>query len=189
MGVWIFLILVPMIPVGIFYAIFSDQNYFELENAGKGIVATGPIAAYFALVWLGARLYKGVSSDQPRLSDAEERLLGTSWDFNATSQHGSERKGSFTVTSASDGGLELKGNFEMADETQVGDWRSTMTRCEDGRLQILYDLSDSGKGAEERSTGMLSLHAKAVDPRQMSGRWVVLGRADAQGQMTCRKVK
>jgi hypothetical protein len=176
--------------VAILYAFFQDQNYFELEDVSKGLVATGPIAAYVVVVWLGLRAFKSVNSGQPRLSDAEERMVGTRWSFDSESVNQSRRKGSFRVSALPEGGLRLQGNFEKVDGTPAGDWDSTMTRCEKDLLQIVYDLTDSGKdnGEAERSTGLLSLHAKD-DPDLMSGTWAVLGRAGAAGQMNCHKVK
>ena len=48
--IWASLLLLPAIPVIAFYLLFDKQNYFELEDTARGIVATGPIAAYIALV-------------------------------------------------------------------------------------------------------------------------------------------
>ena len=36
---WILLILLPLIPVIVLYIFFAGQNYFELKDAAKGIVA------------------------------------------------------------------------------------------------------------------------------------------------------
>ncbi len=55
--VWSVLLLLPLIPVFLLYAFFEGQNYFELQQTAKGIVATGPIAAYVFIVGLGWRIY------------------------------------------------------------------------------------------------------------------------------------
>jgi hypothetical protein len=36
---------------------------------------------------------------------------------------------------------------------------------------------------------MISLHAKENSRDEMSGKWVLIGRDDASGEMSCRKVK
>lgn len=187
-GVWAVLLLLPAIPVLVFYAVFDNQNYFHLEDAARGIVATGPIAAYIALVWLGWQIYKRVSSLLDPLTPYEEELLGTSWRFTASSYHGTKRKGSFKVTQASNGDLCFAGTFEDDGGKNVGSWESTLAHCEDGRLQIVYDLDDFGKGDLEQTSGMLSLNADAQDPNRISGNWVVFGRAETNGNMVCEKI-
>lgn len=186
-GVWVVLLLLPAVPVLVFYAVFKDQNYFELNNAARGIVATGPIAAYVALVVMGWRLYKQLSSLFFPLGPFEEKLIGTAWDFTATSYHGTHRKGSLKIAQDARGALSLTGSFKAEDGRDVGAWESTMTHAEDGRLQVVYDLDDLGKGALESSTGMLSLITSPRDRTRMSGTWVVLGRGEAHGAIECRR--
>lgn len=187
-GVWAVLLLLPVVPVVIFYAVFRDQNYFELENAARGVVATGPIAAYVVLVVIGWNLYKRLSSLVFPIGPDEERLVGSSWDFSAVSSHETRRKGSFSFGVGGRGELNAAGSFQDAETGQdVGQWESTMARCKERQLEILYDLDDMGKGALEKSTGVLSLSLDPRDPRRMSGTWVVLGRDEAFGTITCTR--
>ena len=185
--VWAVLLLLPVIPVVIFYALFSGKNYFELEDAARGIVATGPIAAYVALVVIGYKIYKSLSSLIFPIGDDEEQFVDTSWDFSAESKHHTKRKGSLTF-SVDSRELTVDGSFkDVESDRDVGQWESTMVRCEKKKLEILYDLDDQGKGSPEQSTGVLSLRVDPVDERRMSGTWVVLGRADAFGDITCTR--
>lgn len=187
-GVWAVLLLLPVIPVVIFYAVFRDQNYFELKNAARGIVATGPIAAYVGLVLIGWSIYKRLSSLIFPIGPDEERFVGTSWDFSAISSHNTQRKGSFSFSIGGRGELNAAGNFQDSETGQeVGQWESTMARCKERQLEVLYDLDDMGKGALEKSTGVLSLSVDPRNPKRMSGTWVVLGKGEAFGTITCTR--
>lgn len=186
MLIWAALVLIPVLPVVVFYAVFADQNYFELKNAARGVVTTGPIAAYIAIVWLGLRIFKQVSSIVPSLGPLEAKLVGTSWTFKATSFHKTQRQGEFRI-SEDDGQLSMSGTFQTEDGHNVGAWESTMTDCEDSRLTVVYSLSDQRGPTVDTSTGMLQLFADGDDPRRLSGTWVVLGREEAHGEIVCTK--
>jgi hypothetical protein len=185
-GVWAVLLLLPMIPVAVFYVVFADQNYFELKETARGVVTTGPIAAYFALVWLGSRIYKQVPPDEP-VDPLAKNLIGTSWRFVAHSFHGTYRDGTFSVKEGKVGHLLVDGNFLDQKGKNVGDWQSTMSRCENDRIEFAYTLKDLSGASADETTGMLSLTAANHDPKHMSGNWVVLGRSEAHGQITCTR--
>lgn len=187
-AVWAILLLLPVIPVVIFYAVFSDRNYFELEDAARGLVATGPIAAYVALVVIGYKIYKSLSSLIFPIGEDEEQFVETSWDFEAESSHETKRKGSLAFSVGPRGELNAAGSFkDAANDRDVGHWKSTMTRCQKRQLEIVYDLDDVGKGALEKSTGVLSLSLDPGNAHSMSGTWVVLGRGEAFGTITCTR--
>jgi len=184
-GVWATLILLPVVPVVIFYVVFAEQNYFELNDTARGVVTTGPIAAYFALVYLGWRIYLQVSSLIAPLDPMVKRLVGTSWHFTATSYHGTNRQGAFTVSEHGMGDLRFSGKFQDPQGRDVGDWRSTMTHCENKEIQVLYTLRDLSKEREEDSTGMLRLQLDDDTLTRMTGNWVVVGRGEAHGDLVC----
>ncbi len=56
--------LVGLIPVVVLYGLFGSLNYFELTGAWKGVMATGPIAAYCFLVWLFQRFCLNLGGGQ-----------------------------------------------------------------------------------------------------------------------------
>ena len=172
-------------PVIVFYLIFNDQNYFELEDAARGIVATGPIAAYIALVLVGARINKQISALTHPLTEAEEKLVGTKWTFESHSQK-EDRTGSFEISDER-GRLSIEGSFKK-DGRDVGSWQSTMAQCESSQLKIVYNLSDAGKEQVRNSTGMVTLSRDANDPDAMSGPWAVIGDDTALGDMSCRRI-
>jgi hypothetical protein len=188
-GVWAVLLILPVAPVCLFYALFADQNYFELQNGARGIVATGPIAAYFGLVWLGWRIYNGISSVIPPLTELEEGLVGTSWAFEATSFHGTHRTGRFQIGREHGNRLVFSGSFEDEAGNNLGSWKSTMTQCEEGRLGVVYALDVVVGQESQHSVGMLTLNPSSDDRRQFKGNWVVLGQAEANGSLRCWKVK
>jgi hypothetical protein len=186
LGTWAALLLVPGVPVFAFYLVFKESNLVEIHEVPTGIVATGPIAAYIVLLWVGSRLSKQFRSEPSPLSPAEEEFVDTAWSFQASSQHGS-RDGQFTIGIDDRGRLVLTGNFELAGRN-VGSWSSTMAQCQSKRLEVLYDLSESGKGKVRESTGFLAMATEPDDPDTMAGSWIVLGDGQAFGELRCRRI-
>lgn len=185
LGIWATLLLVPIIPVVILYLIFDQANYFKLEDTAKGILATGPIAAYVALVWIGWVIYGRVSKLTVKSSSALKEVLGT-WDFEAESSHGTKRSGQCTITNPR-GILKISGSFFVGGNP-VGQWRSQMAQLTESNLSVLYTLSEIREGKEVSSRGVctLSFDPKSVSP--MQGVWVVVGAPDAFGTITYTKV-
>ena len=179
--------LVPAVPVFAFYLVFKESNFVEVHELPSGIVATGPIAAYFVLLWLGSRLSRQFKADSSPLSPAEEKLVGTAWSFEANSQR-SSRGGKFKIGKDDRGRLSVSGNFTM-NGRNVGSWKSTMAQCKEMQLEFLYDLRESGKGEVHGSTGLLSMAAEPDDPDTMSGSWGVVGDSEAFGELQCRRIQ
>lgn len=186
-GVWAVLLLLPMVPVVVFYAVFAEESYFELTDAARGIVTAGPIGAYLVLVWVGWRIYTRVSSVVAPLGPLARGLADSGWRFVAHSYHGTLRQGTFRVLDDDRGDLRFAGTFEDDQGRSVGSWESTMTHCEDGRVEVVYCLEDLRGGEPDTSHGMLVLHAEGDRPRRMTGNWVVLGRSEAHGDIECER--
>jgi hypothetical protein len=53
---WGLILLLPLVPVVLLHMLFEKQNYFELHDTAKGLVAVGPIAAYVAIVGLATSI-------------------------------------------------------------------------------------------------------------------------------------
>ena len=183
---WAVLLLVPAVPVFAFYLVFKESNVVEVQELPSGVIATGPIAAYFVLLWVGSHLAKDFYRESSSLSPAEEELVDTAWSFEAKSQNGS-RYGKFKIGTDERGRLSLSGSF-MLDGSNVGSWKSTMAQCSTEQLQVLYDLTDSGKGEIDDSTGLLSMSVEPDDPDTMSGSWGVVGDSKAFGDLRCEKI-
>jgi len=180
-------LLVPAVPVFAFYLVFKESNFVEIHDVPSGVVATGPIAAYFVLLWIGSRLSKQLNAETSPLFPFEEQLVGSAWSFEASSQNGS-RQGKFTIGTDDRGRLSLNGNFKL-DGRNVGSWKSTMAQCENKRLEVLYDLGEAGKGEVRESTGLLSMTAEPDDPNTMSGSWAVVGDSQSFGELRCTRIK
>lgn len=187
---WAVLMLVPAIPVFAFYLVFKEVNFVEVNDLPAGIAATGPIAAYFALLWLGFRLNGQLNAqlnEKPSpLSPAEEKMVGTAWSFEARSQNGS-RHGKFTFDTDDRGRLCVSGSFKM-DGRNVGSWKSSMVQYGNQQLEFVYDLSDSGKGGIRKTRGLLSMSVEPDDPDAMSGDWGVIGDDEAFGELHCTRI-
>ena len=74
-GVLVVIMAVCLIPVVVLYWLFESQNFFELTGFWKGMVASGPIAAYAFLFWLSLRFYRDLRRDE-LMPEAETRRLG-----------------------------------------------------------------------------------------------------------------
>lgn len=183
-SVWIALLLLPLLPVVILYVIFDQANYFKLEDTARGIVATGPIAAYVALVWLGWVIYKKVSNITVTSSAALKQVLGR-WRFEAVSAHGTTRSGQCSITNPG-GVITINGSF-MENGQPVGDWRSQMAQLSDSELAVVYNLTEVRDGHEESSKALCTLHFDPESVSPMTGRWVVVGRDNAYGTVTYTK--
>lgn len=186
MGVWLMLLLAPLIPVVIVYVIFDQANYFKLEDTARGIVATGPIAAYVALVLVGVTVYRRLFNIAQVSSAALKQVKGQ-WTFVTKSAHATERAGRCTIGTVG-GQLTVNGTFVQDDE-RVGDWNSVMARLTDSELTVVYNLSEIRDGEVKGSQGLLTLYfdPKSVSP--MKGRWVAVGEAGAHGSITFSKAR
>jgi hypothetical protein len=184
--VWVVLFLVPALPVIAFYVLFSQQNYFELQQSARGIVASGPIAAYVALVWIAWEIYKRIAAlTVPELPHIDKLTGG--WRFTASSYHGSKRQGRFNLFEQG-GDLRLSGTFEL-DGKNIGHWKSTMTCLEENELSVVYSLEELRSGQNKMSRGMFVVHFDPEALDRLEGTWVVLGESEAHGDIVCTKAK
>lgn len=180
--IWAALIVVPLIPVIALYWLFRELNYFELADAARGLVATGPIAAYVAIVAIGTRTYFKLNR-LPALDErALKRVLGT-WSFEARSSHQTIRHGAAHVTEDR-GQIFLNGTLCDEEDSQVGSWESTMAQLQSQRLSFVYNLREARDGKEEASTALCMLSLDPNTPSLMRGRWIVMGRNEALGEIT-----
>ncbi len=178
--IWGAILLIPALPTLAFYLLFSHQNYFELQDTARGIVATGPIAAYIALVWTAWSIYRRVSTITDDVSPLQSKVLGD-WKFEATSFHGSQRRGNCQITE-DHGRLSVTGTFER-DAKPVGQWNSTMANIDREQFQVLYRLDELRDGVSIASTAVLSVHINPKELKSMSGTWVVLGKSEENGEV------
>jgi hypothetical protein len=72
------------------YFFFAQQNFFQIEGLWKGIIASGPIAAYIFLTWIGFRYLKDLAATFDPQDDYRD-LLG-SWELVSQSEKKARRQ-------------------------------------------------------------------------------------------------
>ena len=176
--IWIVLLLLPMFPTVVFYVLFSQQNYFELQGFFKGVAATGPIAAYAFLVWLGWFIYQKITNISPIKSQVAEELTGR-WEFESIPANNSKRKGICHVQYKK-GTLIANGTIENNGK-QAGQWSSIMTAVYENRLLVFYNWREIKGDKEYNFEGICSLIFGTAPINEMSGCWSVVGVTGAAG--------
>jgi hypothetical protein len=183
--VWSVLLLLPLIPVFLLYAFFEGQNYFELQQTAKGIVATGPIAAYVFIVGLGWRIYLKLIKETLSASPALEELPGH-WKFRSISSHGTAREGNCYISNER-GRLVLNGDFQE-DGKQAGLWNSEVTQIKGNKLIVVYSLQELKEGKPVKFDGLSTVSFGAPPVSRMRGIWIVVGEADMSGSIEYTRV-
>lgn len=176
--IWSLILLLPLVPVVLLYMLFEKQNYFELQNTAKGLVATGPIAAYVVIVWIAYRIYFKIS---PSFIGFDARLdqLCDNWTFVSTSNGGHTRQGDCNITKERQQ-LVINGNFKEGDRI-VGIWEGELTGLRGNNFLMVYSLQETGKS---NLYGLVQVPFGDAAAQQMSGIWSVVGRSDLEGTIT-----
>ena len=183
---WIIILLLPMFPVIVFYALFRQHNYFGLSGFFKGVVGAGPIAAYVFLVWIGYIIYSRMSKLFITISPAARSLVGK-WRFASVSSHGAKLQGTCYIKYER-GQLILNGTIEDAGEA-VGQWNSVMVTTSENRLAIQYYWREIKEGKEERLDGLCSLIFGDRPITEISGNWCGAGGSDAVGTIKLNRIQ
>ena len=175
---WSLIVLLPLLPVVLLYILFERQNYFELHDTAKGLVATGPIAAYVVIVWIAYRIYFKIS---PSFVGFDERLdqLCDKWTFVSTSRGGHVRQGDCTITKDRQQ-LVINGNFKEG-ETILGIWEGELTGLRGNNFLMVYSLQETGK---PNFYGLVQVPFGDPAAQQMSGIWSVVGELNIEGNIT-----
>jgi hypothetical protein len=82
---------------------------FQIEGFWKGIIASGPIAAYIFLTWIGFRYFKDLAATFDPQDDYRD-LLG-SWELVSQSEKSTQATGRCEITCPNKR-LSLSGTFE-----------------------------------------------------------------------------
>lgn len=182
---WLFVILIPLIPVFILYYFFQNQNYFELTESRFGIYALGPIAAYVGLVLVGWYAYMRLERTGRLISPYFRELLGE-WEMESTSTHKTVGKGKFQIDDK-DGKLGISGNWQEGG-VDIAQWESEFTGLRDHTLYIYYEMRQTKEGDYKNLEGMCRLNFGSKPITEMKGIWSVIGEEFTHGRMTCKKV-
>lgn len=176
---WSLVLLLPLIPVVFLYLLFEKQNYFELQDTARGIVAVGPIAAYIVLVLIALKVYQKISPSFLALNPDLDKLRGE-WTFESTSKENNVRVGDCFIHNEK-GQLVINGTFKDGNET-VGNWESELAGFKENNLLMVYMLRDNETG--ENLYGLAQITISNPEAASMSGVWSVVGRDGLRGKIT-----
>jgi hypothetical protein len=183
---WSLVVLLPLVPVILLYLIFEKQNYFELTNTARGVVAMGPIAAYFVLVGVVWRVYKKMS---PLFATHDARIdqLCGDWTFESSSRGGNVRVGDCFIR-CDRGQLQINGSFKDNDKT-VGTWECELAGVRGNNLLMVYALDSISDGDDDNLHGLVKVTFGEATAPEMTGIWTVIGREGLEGTITYRRKK
>jgi hypothetical protein len=181
--VWSILLLLPLIPVIILYKLFASWIFFELQDTAKGLVASGPIAAYFGLIYAGWNIYKKMGRPQDPLLD---HLVGD-WTIASASVNGP--RGTGTCYIKNDGGeLTISGDFQSQDNQETGNWHCEMVKVKNNRLLMAYSLTTVRKTVTDTLDGITILTFGNQPIKRMTGIWIVVGKENMSGSVVYTKI-
>lgn len=181
---WVLILLLPLVPVVLLYMLFEKQNYFELQDTAKGIVAVGPIAAYVVIVGMATTIYSRISPSFAGLDPQLDEICGD-WTFVSTSTGGNIRKGDCFIKKKGQQ-LVVTGTFNEGDNP-VGGWNGELTGLRDNNFLMVYSLREIG---HENLYGLVRVPFSTATTQKMSGTWSVVGRSELEGTITyTRKAK
>ena len=179
-AIWVLIQLVPLSILYFVYTFFSDQNFFQLEGAWKGVVASGPIAAYIFITWIGFKYLKELISISFRFNEGTENVIGE-WNFTSSSEGHVTASGCCEIA-VRDNKLRLSGNYNEKDEMTTL-WQSDVAFLDGNNLFYVYKLEshDIGYIGYVRLRIMEKKNKKAT---KMSGEWVAVGEEKKRGNTT-----
>ncbi len=187
-GVYAFFVLIPLVPVVLLYWFFGEQNYFNWEGISKGIVAAGPIAAYFVMVYYGKQYADLALVNFGLRSGVATDILGQ-WTFESeTIQSGKTSTGEFSIT-IRNGQLTMAGILSGEDGNRFAEARSDFCFFETERdlIRVLYRVNTFDDGGTPITADCICsalLLRNSEDGRlRMKGNWyqIVGGRAVSGG--------
>jgi hypothetical protein len=181
---WVFVILIPLIPVILLYLFFQSQNYFELRDPRLGIYALGPIAAYVGLVIIGWQIFRGLEKSGRLESPYFQQLLGE-WEMESKSIHETEGTGNFNIDEK-DGKLVVTGIMRENGE-EYAQWNSEIACLRNRFLYIYYDMEQLKGEGHIILKGMCRLSIQEIPVKEMEGQWYIVGENYTAGEMKCKK--
>jgi hypothetical protein len=177
--VWLFIQIVPLGILYFVYRFFSEQNFFSIEGLWKGVVASGPIAAYIFITWIGFRYFKELfAAFDPK--DNFDNLVGN-WKLDLISEHRTAASGDCEIR-VEKNRLKLTGTFDEGDRpTRL--WASDIAFVDGNRVFYVYQLD-----AQVSYIGYVRLQFSKMNPskdkvEQMVGEWIGLGEEKKRGKI------
>ena len=171
----------------VIYFFFAQQNFFQIEGLWKGIIASGPIAAYIFLTWIGFRYFKDLAATFDPQDDYRD-LLG-SWELVSQSEKSTQAIGRCEITCPNKR-LSLSGTFE---EGANRTWFRSVRFCFPYGNRLFYCIRARFPDSDS-FIGYVRLHVKRPSRREhkrvddMVGDWVALGAQRKRGRISFKRV-
>jgi hypothetical protein len=173
-------ILLPLLPVTILYRLFGSLSYFGLEGWMRGVIASGPIAAYFYMIHVSFRYFRDLVrtlSPTQSLADAE-RLVGR-WSFESTTNPSGKTANGEAIANIHNGQLVLTGKLIGNGGTHFGELISELCLVDISRAQfkMLYkattlDADRKPRFSECFCSMMIADNGKSIS--KLEGYWLQL---------------
>ena len=189
------LVMIPIIPILVLYWLFGEMNYFGLEGWIKGLVSSGPIAAYLFMLHVGYRMFAGLMERVYPFEIAEiEKLVGI-WQFRSTTIQSGKKASGRLVASLSRGKLAFTGRLQGEAEKEFGEAISEFCHVDPERklFRMLYRAQTLNNKGELTPQDCLC-HLFIVDydqaaPTKMTGHWLQITDGYFNGSITLVKDK
>lgn len=194
---WGILLSLPVVPVVLIYWFFGSQNYFSLTDTAKGLVMSGPIAAYVVIVWMGWKIFSRMLKVLSKPDDL--KMVKGNWTFISTSSRTNEKgepvndRREGTCKFIEDRGtIKVCGSF-LQKEKIVGNWESEMCQIDSSMLKFSYILREIKSTSLQYFDGFCVLtffDDQSIEGEQvnkMEGIWTIIGRSEMAGEITFQR--
>jgi len=194
--IYFFLVAIPLIPILVLYLLFGKMNYFGLEGWVKGLVASGPIAAYLFMLHVGYRMFTNLMNQVYPFEIAEiEKFVGI-WQFKSTTLQSGKNASGRMVASLSHGQLAFSGTLYGEEdkafggaEKAFGETISEFCHVDPERrlFRMLYRAQTLDKEAKLTPQDCLCYLVVEYDqskPTKMTGHWLQITDGDFNGNIT-----
>ena len=178
-------ILIPLLPVVVLYIVFDGLNYFNFEDNLKGIVATGPIAAYFALLPIVWGIFKKMYPDLSVMSKKAKKLIGN-WEVVSTSSNNHTYEGAVKI-SFKDYRLKISGQFKN-NGVIVALFDTIVIKIDDVTMHMIYQIDDTNDSNRSKHYKGYCVLYIDTDKNEMTGQWALVNEPN-NGTIKFKKVK
>jgi hypothetical protein len=183
-----------LIPILILYLVFGAKNFFNLKGWPLGVFATGPIAAYVFMVYLGFRMFRNTTEILLDIRTADMADFVGRWEVESrTIPSGKMAHGSL-IASQRRGQIAMNGLlYGDGGEWDVAEAASEFCYLDRDRgvFKMFYRLDNvdaRGRHISGDCLCSLTLIDELSDALVMKGSWVqVGGNTRYSGPVTFRK--
>ena len=177
--VYLMLVIIPMVPVMVLYLTFGSTNYFGLDGWIKGVLASGPIGAYFFMLHIGFRYFRDLMLDvyPERIAEAE-RYVGE-WDFESETLPSKKSARGLLVAGLQGGQLAISGKLIGQEGSPFGEVTSQFCHIDPigAHFSMLYkSVTVDSNGVQRAADCYCSMFVTkdGGSPSKMDGTWLQL---------------